>query len=799
MFRLYFLTAWRSLRKNRFFTLINITGLSVASAAFFLLFNYVRFERSYEQPHPHAENIYRVSIDLYEGSKYVVTDCETYPPMGPYFKMKYPEVLDYVRVQDMGDRELTAGTRAFRTDRIFAADPSLLTSFGYTILKGNAGAALSEPGKLVVNETIANKLFGDTDPVGQRVMFLGDPFEVSAVMQDAPANTHLRPEALFSMKDLAKRGMNLESWSGNNNYLYLLMRPGTVLQDFNLKLESFSRERLKQEIAKAEPMTDIHLYSNKTFEPDVNGNARSVSILLGIALLVIFIGSANYVNLATARLAEKQKESGLRKILGSSRITLLTSFIIESAIINAFALALAILLAKLALPVYAGFVGDAPAATLFEPGSVLLVFGSLFVVNVLLSGLYPAIVLSSVKASVVTRRNFSGSGGNAVFRKALVVGQFAIALVVLSASVIIYQQMRFVRNRDLGMSLEQVLVLRGPSLTTPDSLRFTAGAHFRQQLLNIKNVENVSVAASLPGRGLSTMNTRTGIRRMEDTHRNGYNFYFYGVDDNFLDVMSIRLAAGKNFSPNPVENTKTVLINEEAVRLLGFASADAAVGRKISLATDDPNEFYEVRGVMRNYIQQSLKEAQIPMIHTYQQDITDLVALKVRPESMQSTIAAVTAAWEKDFGGHMLDYFFLDEMYNQQYAGDQRFGSILNVFSGFTLFITILGLLGLATYNAANRKREIGIRKVLGASTSGIIALLSRDFIRMVVLAAIIAVPLAWYISNSWLEGFSHRIGISWWVFAGTGLLVSTLTLMTIVLQGLKTASANPVSSLKSE
>ncbi|RYY53411.1 MAG: ABC transporter permease, partial [Chitinophagaceae bacterium] len=334
MLRLYVVTAWRTLLKNRFYTGISIIGLAVASAAFFLLYNYVRFERSYENMHPDAASIYRVTLDLYEGSEYVVTDCETYPPMGPVLKMKYPEVLDYVRAQDMGDQELTFGVKAFRSERIYAVDPSLLDVFNIPLLTVDKTAALSAPGKVIISQAIAGKLFGSADPIGQTIMIAGRPNMVSAVMPDAPANTHLKMEVILPLATLVQMGYNLDNWGGNNNYLYLRVKPGTDLASFNARLAEFSRERLKDEIATAEPMKDIHLYSNKTFEPDINGDARSVNILAGIALLVLFIGSANYVNLATARLSEKRKESGLRKVLGSSRASLVLLFFLESVLIN---------------------------------------------------------------------------------------------------------------------------------------------------------------------------------------------------------------------------------------------------------------------------------------------------------------------------------------------------------------------------------------------------------------------------------------------------------------------------------
>lgn len=798
MLSIYFATAWRSIWKNKFFSFVNILGLSVATAAFLLLINYIQFERSYEKFHRNADNIYRLTLDLYKGSEFVVTDCETYPAMGPAFKSSMPEVLNYTRMQDIGESEVNYQQKALLISRIYAADPSLFEVFNIEFLKGDKKSALSTPLQTVITESTARKFFGTVDVIGKTLNIQQQSVAIGGVVKDIPENTHLKFDMLLPFTLLEKWGYDLNSWGGNNNYTYLLMKPGTNLSAFNDKLKQFSRQRLKQEIVTAEPIKTIHLYSNKTFEPDVNGNARTVNFLLLVAFLIIFIGSANYINLTTARAAEKSKEAGLRKVLGSSRKSLIALFFIESFIINILAFFVAMILIQLALPFYASLVGEAARNALFLSRTFWITAAALFVLNTLLSGIYPAFTLSSVKAVVVTTRNFTTSLKGSFLRKALVVGQFAVALIVLSAAVIIYQQLQFVQRQNLGMNINEVLVLRGPQLNDSDSTTWNAGSVFKNRLRELPGVKNVAIAGSLPGLGLNTLNTRTNVRRFEEDTYSGTNYYLYGVDAGFLQTMDIHLLAGNNFSPISTENKDKVLINEEAARLLGFSSPLAALNQRIRIEPGNERSV-TVIGIMKNYHQQSLKESKIPIIHWFSERAGDYYAIKVNTTDVQKTVAAIENTWKETFSGHVFDYFFMNEMFNRQYKGDVQFGKIINLFSIFTLFITILGLLGLASYDTSRRKKEIGIRKVLGASTTGILTLLSKDFLKLILIAIIIAVPLCWFALSKWLQNFAYRVEINWLVFAATGMLVIIIALLTISLQSAKAALINPVKSLRSE
>jgi len=787
----YLKNAWRNLWKDRFYALLNITGLALAMAAFLLLTSYVRFERSYESFYTKSDHIYRVTLDRYKGSEFVVTDCETHPPLGPALKKQLPEVKEFVRMQDIGRSEVTNPQHeAFLVEKIYAADPSVFTVFNHEFLQGHPRTALNNPVAAVLTASTARRLFGSKNPLGQPLTLKGRTFTVTGVIKDVPANTHLKIDLLLAFPIVQQFGIDLDSWQGNNNYTYLEMAPHTHLAAFNAKLKAFSQKQLKDAIYTAEPIRDIHLYSHKTFEPEVNGDARTVQFLQIVAFLVLLIGAVNYVNLATARSSEQLKEAGIKKVLGASRLTLVKQFFAVSILINVAAFLLALLLVKLALPFYADIAGKPAAAGIFRTPYFWEVGLLLLFANCLLSGLYPAFALSAIKPVSALTRSFTNGLKGGALRKTLVVGQFTIAAVVLVASIVIYRQLRFMQDQDLGLDTEQMLVLRAPD-TGQDSSGLRA---FKNELLQVPGVEKAAKASSMPGLGLSYLSTTSSVTAHGGDKNASYNYYIYGIDADFVRTMNIQVVAGRNFTDGS-PNKDAVLINEEACRLLGLGAPEKAVGRQI----DFWGNTFTVTGVLKNYHQQSLKEAMLPMIHYYMDNVASYFAVKVHTRNMRQTIAGVEKKWQEYFTGHPFEYFFLDDLYNQQYKADIHFGQIVGIFSLFTLFITCLGLLGLASYSVARRTREIGIRKVLGASIAGILHLLTKDFIRLVLMAIVLSTPIAWWAMDTWLQGFTYRISFPWWAFVFTGLLMMLIAALTVGGQSLKTALTNPVKSLRSE
>lgn len=785
--------AWRNLWKDRFYSLLNVTGLAVAMAAFLLIMQYVKFERSYENCYPDADNIWRVTLNLYKDGAFVTTDCETHPPLAAQLKQQMPEVKDVVRIQRIGESEVTTSThQAFLEDGLYAVDPSVFSIFPQRFIAGDPQKALRGPMEAVLTASTARRYFGNADPVGKSLVLRGNTLTVTGVIADMPPNTHLRMHVLMPLRIVEKFGILLDSWGGNNNYLYLQMRPGTDLQAFNRKLWAFSaaHPQLKDKRYVAETIKSIHLYSKKSFEPDVNGDAQTVRFLLIVAYLLLLIGIINYVNLTTARSASRLKEAGIKKILGASRWAVIRQFLAESLLINLLAFAVALLLIWAAIPFYNNIVGNAATTGIFTNPQFWLTCVALFIVNGLLSGLYPAYAMSSANMVSALSRSFTGNLQGGGLRKILVVGQFTIASVVLVASLVMYKQLSFMQQQSLGMNTDQVLVVGAPNLLN-DSTSYRA---FKQELRQLARVEKVSLAGCMPGLGLETLSTTSNVTRLGDTRASSYNYYLYGIDADFIPVLDLQLLAGRNFIPGS-DNHLRVIINEEACRLLGFERPEAAVGQQLNFWGGQST----VVGVIKNFHQRSLKEALLPMIFPFMNNEASYFAVKMSSQDIRGTLSSVEAAWKRMFPDHPLRYFFMDDAFNQQYQADERLAQLINIFSVFTLFVTCLGLMGLAAFNVSRRTREIGIRKILGSSVAGIIGLLTKDFIRLVLVAIVIATPVAWWAMNAWLQDFVYRISIPWWVFAVTGGLMMVVAVGTIGLQSVKTAMMNPVKSLRSD
>lgn len=802
MLKNYLKTAIRNLWRNPGFSVINISGLAIGMAAFLLIIHYVSFEKSYESYNKYADNIYRVTLDLYNGSEYVVTDCETYPPLGPALKEKMPEVEDFVRVQKMEEiREISYLDKHFMEERVFAADPSVFKLFDLQLVKGNINSVLKSPMQLVITESMAKKYFGDVNAIGKTVKLTPkkESLEIVGVIKDLPLNTHLKMDFLVSWSSMESWGWDMNSWNGNNNYTYLKLSPTVNLVKFNEELKAFSKTQLKRKILVAEPINDIHLYSHKTFEPEVNGNAQTVNFLLIISVLIILIVSINYINLTTAKSIERAKEVGIRKIIGSSRRSIIAQSITEFLLINVIAALLALILIQVSSSLYVEVIGKNIPMNLLLSLPFWQTLLTLFLFNIILSGLYPAIALSATKPASIIGRSFTGSPKGNLLRKGLVVGQFMATFILLAGTIIIYKQVHYMKHQNLGMDTEEVLVVRGPALTNQDSLEMNKTRLFKTTLQNNPHIKKVSASESLPGVSLHELNTSSGIVQYGQEATSGYNYYIYSIDSAFIPLMNIQMVAGKNYSPG-LSRKSEVIINEEAARMLGFKDAQQAVGKKITLGWND-QPFLTVAGVVQNYHQQSLKEKHLPMIHPYLERANGYFALKVQTGNLKETIDEVKQAWNTTLPGHTFNYYFLDEMFDQQYKSDLQFGKITGVFSGIAIFLASLGLLGLISFSTHQRTKEIGIRKVLGASVAGIVTLLSKDFIKLVLIAIVIASPLAYYGMTVWLQEFAYKIDLNQnlWIFVVAGLLALFIALLTISFQAINAALANPVKSLRTE
>jgi putative ABC transport system permease protein len=796
MIRRNLIHALRGMRYSKATTLINICGLGIAAAAFLLLLHYVSFERSYEQFHSKSDQIARLTIDLYDGPGIIGTDCETYPPMGPTLIKELPEVIEFVRLQDYSPVEVKESNQVFALDKFYAADPSIFSVFDYHLIEGNRLSALSKPMQAVVSEKVAKRLFGTGQAIGKVIKVNTHPMIITGVLQDVPLNTHLRFDLLVSFSSVPTLGGDTTTWQGNNNFTYLLLKKDADLKALNDKLSVFSKARLKHENVVAQGIKDIHLLSNRSFEPDINGDIKTVNFLTVVAILIVIIGCINYVNLVTANASGRAKEAGMRKLLGSSRTSLVQQYLAETLIVNILAFAIALVLIEIVYPYYIELTGKDFRQHIFMEPSFWTAFSTLFIVNAMMSGLYPAFVLSSIKPTAVIRRKFTQSTTGTLLRKGLVVGQFTVSIIVLIASVVVYRQVTFMRSQEMGMNPNQQLVLKGPMTTEPDSIHVQRIKSFKNQLQIIGAVSEVATSGAVPGENINQLNTTTGIVKFGSNIESGLNYCNYDIDENFLPSMQIKLAAGRNFRPDNLRNE--VLLNEEAARLLGYASPQEAIGGKITYGRRGM-PYSTVVGVIMDYKQGSVKDAMLPIIHTYSQTNDSYYSLKINTLNLNQTISGIEKIWKSSFPENSFQYFFLDEMIDRQYKADLRFGQIIGIFSALTLFITCLGILGLTAATISKRTREIGIRKVLGASVNSIVSLISRDFIKLVCIAILIASPVAWLLMNEWLKDYHTRITIGWWIFVAAGSLALAVAIITISFQAIKAAIANPVNSLKAD
>ncbi|MBC7921735.1 MAG: ABC transporter permease, partial [Ferruginibacter sp.] len=663
---------------------------------------------------------------------------------------------------------------AFKEDKVYFADESFLTLFSFPLVSGDPATALREPDAAVISESMARKHFGRENPVGQVLHFKqgnGDqPKTVRGVFRDVPPNSHLQFNILLAYRGL---GDTETDWRSPAAYTYVGLAPGLPPGTLAAKLPAFvARYRgqyLKQENAREElflqPLRDIHLYSDLNQEAGENGNVRMIYFMGLIALFILLIAWVNYINLSTARSVERAKEVGVRKVAGASRRQLIGQFLLESCLLNAVAGALAVTLVQVFLPVFNQLIDQSVPWSLWLSTPFWLAFGLLFTAGTLFSGLYPAFVLASLKPAAVVKGKWRSSAGGWVLRKGLVIFQFAVSLLLMTGTFAVYQQLTFMRNQDLGLNVGQTLVLKSPILV--DSKRFDQQFDaFRNEVLRYPSVRSFTVTDAVPG---TNTYSDTGLKREGSQERNLTDFSLVWADHDFVAAFGIRLLAGRSFAREFRTDDKAAILNEAAIRAFGFGSPAEALHQKI---TYGPDFRYEIVGVVNNYHQKSLKENYVPMIFLLNPRAGRHYSIKLDPQNVAETLSLIGRKYAEIFPGNPFDYFFLDEFFDQQYRADRRFGKAFALFAGLAIFVACLGLFGLSVFSTTQRTKEIGVRKVLGAGVPNILFLLSKDFLRLVLVATLIGWPLAWWGIRQWLQNYAFRIAINPWLFVLPALLV---------------------------
>ncbi|MTI39387.1 ABC transporter permease [Fulvivirga lutimaris] len=802
MIKNYFKIALRNLVKNRIFSFVNIIGLALGIAATILLTFYVRHERSYENVHENADDIFRLSLNLYNGNEFIINDVETYQTLGPAFKESMSEVLDYVRLANMDAAQIKANNKVFYEQLIYAADPSVFKIFSYEVIEGDPYSAFNEPYKATISRDLAIKYFGRTDVIGETFQYslTKEPIEIVGVTENSPQNTHLKFDILLSHETLPLYWTwYLENaWGGNNEYTYLLMEPGTSVSAFNEKLAQYSEdsEHIEDEVVISESINDIHLYSNKSFEPEVNGNAQTVDFMVLIAIFIILLAWINYVNLSTSRAVNRAKEVGIRKVVGSSRNQLIRQFLMESLMVNIIACILAFTIVQISIPAFADLTGQTLPQNLFADSFILFLFGGIVVVGTLLSGIYPAFVLSSFAPVMVLKGRFANSSKGYFLRKGLVVFQFISTVVLIAVSIAVYYQIDFLQNKDLGVDIDNTLVIRRPRVQMEDSIYTIVTKSFADELKAMSIVNSVAQSDALPGAKAHEMGTTNSLKRAgADVNSGSYNYYIYFFNEDFIQTFDIALLTGENFKVNQ-EDRSRVIINARAVETLGFESAEDAIGQFISYGGGDYQE--QVIGVIDNFHQRSPKESYLPMVFRYT-PWGDYLSIKLNTKDSKLAIEEVQKVWDAKFADAAFDYYFLDDKYNYQYQTDLVFSSVVVLFTLLSVVIAVLGLVGLSTFTISQRTKEIGVRKVLGASVAGLVALLSKEFLKLVIIAGVLAIPLAYFLIDLWLNNYTSRVEIGWWLYILPIMAIIFIAMVSVIGQTLKSTMANPTDSLRNE
>lgn len=788
----------RVFSRNKTYTLINVLGLSTGLAIALLILIYVRFELSYENKNPLADRLVRISMDYFNGESLIDQDAEMYPPAGPRIASEFSEVESFTRAAPFNDATIRVGDEFFRQTKMFAVDSSFFQLFNYSLLYGNSKNIFQSPNEMVLTEAQALKYFNRVNVVGESlwVSSFDEGFKIVGVVADNPFNTHFKFNLLISypsIQDLVER----QSWSNNETYTYLLLKDQVEFKSFIRNLNFFNdqlheEDKILTERIVAQPIKDIHLYSHKSYEMEQNGDATSVYFLFGVALLVIVIAIVNYINLSTSKSLDRAKEVGVRKVIGSSSTQLRIQFFTESLLINIFSGILALGLVVISFSAFKAMAGLPSGLHFWNDSLFWYLLTSIVLISTVLSGIFPAFVLSSFQPIRVLKGKFSHSSRGLLLRKGLVIFQFSMTLFLIIQTFTAERQLKFMRNIDMGLDIEQILVI-----PTPDDKSQKASLQvFKDKLRDYPQFQSVSFSSSVPGQPTNELSsTNSDINLVGSLERNSFNFYIYGIDVDFISTMKMEIRAGQNFTRENIADDK-ILVNEESIKLWGISDPESAIGKKIDIW----GTHRTIIGVIKNFHQGSAKSPHIPMIFMAgNSDWSNLISVRLESGNTKKNLDLIRGIYASVFPNSPFDYFFMDQEFDKQYRYEEQFQNVFGTLTGFAILISCLGLFGLVSFTVANRTKEIGVRKVLGADTNQIVTLLSKDFISVIIIALFISIAITYFIIQSWLEQYSFRIDLNIWIFAIPAAGILAVSLLTILVKTIQVSSANPVKALKDE
>jgi putative ABC transport system permease protein len=809
MFKNYFKVAIRNLWKNKTFSFINIVGLAIGLSCFLLIAVYVMDELSYDRFHKNAERIYRINSDIRFGGNELKLS-QTPDVMGSTLKKDYPEVEQYTRMYvSNGNKLIKKGSEYINEMNVGHVDSTFFDVFTVPAVVGNTKTALFEPNTVVITESAARKYFSSTDVVGKTLETNDNGstvYKITAVVEDLPQNSHFDIDFFFSMKNVDYQwGQHLS----HNFHTYLLFKEGIDAKTFEKKFSQYidkyvipqAKQYMQinsiQELEKAGnklvysliPLTDIHLRSQQNFEMTPTGDIQYVYIFSAVAIFILLIACINFMNLTTARSANRAREVGIRKVLGTERKNLIAQFLSESTLMALLSLIIAMLITYFTLPLFNDVAAKSMSVEVLFSPTILPLLIALPIVVGLMAGSYPAFYLSSFNPITVLKGKLSSGSKGSGFRSVLVVFQFATSIVLIIGTTVIYLQLNYIRNKNLGFNKDQVLVVND-AYALNDKINA-----FKNYVLQMPGIIGGTISGYLPVSS-SNRNDNSYSKEAVMDAKTGFNMQSWTIDYDYIKTMGMEIIKGRNFSKDFGSDSSGVIINETTAKFLGY---DDPVGKQIYRSTDGGTpRVYNIVGVVKNFNYESVRK-DISSLGFFLGNNPGLVSFKVKAENVPALVKKIESKWKVMASGMPFSYRFLDESFDEMYRAEQRIGKIALSFSVLAILIACLGLFGLAAYIAEQRTKEIGIRKVLGASVSGIVQLLSKDFLKLVIISFVIASPLAWWAMNQWLQDFVYRVDLTWWIFLLAGGIALFIALSTISFQAVKAALTNPVKNLRTE
>ncbi|MEH6680561.1 MAG: ABC transporter permease [Sediminicola sp.] len=811
MFKNHLKIAWRSLKRQPFFTFLNTFGLAIGMAGGLLISLYIYDELTYDKMFPDADRIYRINADIKFGGdarKFAVSPA----PMAAALKSDFSEVELVTRFRTQGSALVRkSGSEAnVKEEQTTYVDATFFKMFGIPLLAGDPKTALKDPNTLVLTKTAAEKHFGIASAVGQTlVLDNGESYKVTGVMDDLPKNSFLRDYSLFkSMEGYADA--KIVNWGSNNYNTFFKLIPTANVEDMRAPLEGFLGKYVVPGVQKflpgiteqqfkdagnylvysTIPLTDIHLSSNLVAEMNANNDRQSIYILSFIAIFLIVLASVNFMNLSTAYSLKRAKEVGVRKTLGSNKSDLVRQFLVESGLISFLSLALALIVTVLVLPMFNTLADKDISIPFLNPLFWLVLLCSVVVLS-MLSGSYPAFFMSRFIPAKVLKGGGESSVAGGNIRNSLVVFQFAISVFLIVSTLVVYQQLTYIRGKDLGFSKDRTIVIRDV---------YTAGTKvtsFKEQVKQLGSVKNATLSSFFPtpsNRSDTTFRPGEGLTSQE----NAVSMQTWGVDFDYASTMDFKFVAGRDFDRNFGSDSTAMIVNETAVKLMKTTPKEALGMRYADDFDSDSPSYYTIIGVVKDFHFDSFKE-EIDALSMHISENANAMAVKLEAGNFENSIARIEGVWNNIVPGEPFNYYFMEDSFNDTYQSEQRLGNIFIIFTILSLVIACLGLFGLAAFNAEKRVKEIGVRKVLGASVGQISMKLTLDFLKLVGIAILISLPLGWYAMDKWLEDFSYRIIIPWWIFVLAAFLAVLISVLTVSYQSIKAAIVNPVKSLRSE